>query len=272
MEIYIGCSVCAIIFIIVLHCIMFNIKNNKIVKNNSLKYKQILLINENTKFFDDFENTYKYVCTCNSKRQLDKLSLYEMLKSNIENQFNSIKSLITKVEENKKMLDVYNKKISIIKSTITPEETKKLKIKHEKFLDIEKTLFNKAKLCPKLGFEINCYAYYISPQGRNHYHKECTYTYNQIFNAFNEVTKQIAYRLTKVYQIKLERSKITDSVRYDVLKRDNFKCQLCGASQKDGVTLHVDHIIPVSKGGTSNFNNLRTLCDRCNLGKSDKLE
>lgn len=272
MEIYIGCSVCAIIFIVILLCVLFNIKNNKIVKENSFKYKQLITINGNTKFFDDFENRYKYVCVCNSKRQLDKLSLYKMLKSNIENQLNFIKNLISKVEENKKLLNAYNKKISTIKSTITEEEAKKLKIKYEKFLNIEETLFNNAKLCPKLQFEIYCYAYYISPQGRNYYHKEYTYTYNQVLDAFNEVTKLIAYRLTKAYQIKLERSKITDSLRYDVLKRDNFKCQLCGASQKDGATLHVDHIIPVSKGGTSDFENLRTLCSRCNLGKSDKVE
>ena len=64
---------------------------------------------------------------------------------------------------------------------------------------------------------------------------------------------------------------MTDSLRYDVLKRDGFKCQICGASAQDGATLHVDHIIPVSKGGKTEMSNLQTLCDRCNLGKSNKL-
>lgn len=69
-----------------------------------------------------------------------------------------------------------------------------------------------------------------------------------------------------------ERRKMTDSLRYDILRRDGFRCQLCGATQKDGYRLHVDHIIPVSRGGQTVPSNLRTLCERCNMGKSDKLE
>jgi HNH endonuclease len=66
---------------------------------------------------------------------------------------------------------------------------------------------------------------------------------------------------------------ITKSMRFDVLKRDNFKCRLCGASPADDpkVRLQVDHIIPVSKGGETFFSNLQTLCRDCNLGKTNKL-
>lgn len=69
-----------------------------------------------------------------------------------------------------------------------------------------------------------------------------------------------------------ERAKVTASVRYDVMKRNGFRCVLCGRSKQDGVILHVDHIIPVSKGGTSDMSNLRTLCSDCNLGKRDKYD
>lgn len=64
---------------------------------------------------------------------------------------------------------------------------------------------------------------------------------------------------------------ISDKLRYQVLKRDNFKCCACGASPaKDpAVDLHIDHIIPWSKGGETKLENLQTLCARCNLGKSD---
>lgn len=68
------------------------------------------------------------------------------------------------------------------------------------------------------------------------------------------------------------REAITKSMRYDVLKRDNFRCCICGRSSEDGVKLHVDHIFPVSKGGKTTMDNLRTLCMDCNLGKSDKIE
>ena len=69
-----------------------------------------------------------------------------------------------------------------------------------------------------------------------------------------------------------QRRLMTDSLRYDVMRRDGFRCQLCGAMAKDGVQLHVDHILPVSKGGKTEISNLRTLCERCNMGKRDKIE
>ena len=64
---------------------------------------------------------------------------------------------------------------------------------------------------------------------------------------------------------------ISDKLRYQVLKRDCFKCCACGASPaKDpSVELHIDHIIPWSKGGETSLENLQTLCSRCNLGKGD---
>lgn len=62
-------------------------------------------------------------------------------------------------------------------------------------------------------------------------------------------------------------------LRFRVMQRDNFKCCICGASPaKDpSVELHIDHIIPWSKGGETTIDNLQTLCSKCNLGKSDLL-
>lgn len=63
-------------------------------------------------------------------------------------------------------------------------------------------------------------------------------------------------------------------LRYKVLQRDHFKCKLCGRSPATNPTviLHVDHIIPYSKGGPTKEENLRVLCSSCNLGKSDRIE
>ena len=54
---------------------------------------------------------------------------------------------------------------------------------------------------------------------------------------------------------------IPDKLRYQVLKRDNFKCCACGASPaKDpSVELHIDHILPWAKGGETVLENLQTL-------------
>jgi hypothetical protein len=58
-------------------------------------------------------------------------------------------------------------------------------------------------------------------------------------------------------------------LRAQVLMRDEAKCRLCGATPSNGGKLHVDHIIPWSKGGETVLTNLQILCEQCNIGKSD---
>lgn len=63
-------------------------------------------------------------------------------------------------------------------------------------------------------------------------------------------------------------------LRWRVMNRDKFKCCCCGASPAidPTVKLHVDHILPYSKGGKTTLDNLQTLCSKCNLGKGDLTE
>jgi len=62
---------------------------------------------------------------------------------------------------------------------------------------------------------------------------------------------------------------IPSEVKKDVWIRDGGKCVLCGSN----INLHFDHDLPYSKGGTSlTAKNVRLLCMKCNLSKSDKIE
>lgn len=74
-------------------------------------------------------------------------------------------------------------------------------------------------------------------------------------------------------EIKIKRTPrgINLRLRFTILKRDNFSCSKCGRSPaKDpSIILHVDHIIPWSKDGETIIDNLETLCEQCNLGKSN---
>ena len=76
----------------------------------------------------------------------------------------------------------------------------------------------------------------------------------------------------KATKPKRKRTNIPRGLRHEVFKRDNYRCVECGASKDDGATLHVDHKIPVSKGGTDELSNLQTLCSDCNLNKSDVIQ
>lgn len=59
------------------------------------------------------------------------------------------------------------------------------------------------------------------------------------------------------------------SLRFRILERDRC-CKLCGRGPKEGIKLHIDHIIPYSLGGTTTLDNLQTLCQDCNIGKSNR--
>lgn len=63
------------------------------------------------------------------------------------------------------------------------------------------------------------------------------------------------------------RKKISKRTRFEVFKRDQFRCQYCGGSAPD-VVLVVDHVRPVADGGDDSPLNLVTSCDPCNAGKS----
>jgi len=63
-----------------------------------------------------------------------------------------------------------------------------------------------------------------------------------------------------------KRKAISKKLRFEVFKRDSFKCQYCGAAAPD-VLLQADHIKPVKDGGLTDITNLITSCSDCNSGK-----
>lgn len=62
---------------------------------------------------------------------------------------------------------------------------------------------------------------------------------------------------------KRRREAITESVRVAVMTRAGQCCEICGSNQN----LHIDHVVPFSKGGSNDMKNLQLLCRDCNLRK-----
>lgn len=63
---------------------------------------------------------------------------------------------------------------------------------------------------------------------------------------------------------------VMPAMRWQVFQRDGWKCVACGRTSHDGAILHVDHIVPRSKGGPDTLENFQTLCETCNIGKSNR--
>jgi HNH endonuclease len=63
--------------------------------------------------------------------------------------------------------------------------------------------------------------------------------------------------------VNLVRQVIPEAVRHEVWRRDQGSCVRCGSQQR----LEFDHIIPLSKGGSSTARNIQLLCEPCNRSK-----
>lgn len=61
---------------------------------------------------------------------------------------------------------------------------------------------------------------------------------------------------------------LSKTLRFEVLKRDGFRCRYCGVTAVASA-LEVDHVVPRSKGGVDSPENLVAACFDCNRGKSD---
>ena len=91
----------------------------------------------------------------------------------------------------------------------------------------------------------------------------------------NASTHQVADINARVLRSKISTKRTSRNInlklRFTVLQKDDFRCRSCGASpaKNPGIELHVDHIVPWSKGGETEIMNLQTLCSKCNLGKSN---
>lgn len=72
------------------------------------------------------------------------------------------------------------------------------------------------------------------------------------------------------YDTKNQRKLMTPALRRQIMERDGYTCQLCGKYMPDEVGLHIDHILPVARGGKSVPSNLRVLCSKCNGSKGAK--
>ena len=255
-----------IILLIIKH-IIYN-KKKKIVLKHSNLIKTIKYINSNYEF-KTIENTlHKVLYKAKSKKQLDDITSNTILLEYIDNNTDNIRTDIENVIYDIALLDEYNDEVKSLCDNMKHTEYKDINISKEDFNKIEDKIIKKILL--DYTFELNCLIkiYYVTPKKKNKYIRKEMVTLDYLIDIYDKWVGINNYKQTKEY----ERSKMSNSLRYDILRRDNFRCKICGATQDDGVKLHVDHIIPVAKGGKTEPSNLRTLCEDCNRGKSDKIE
>ena len=217
--------------------------------------------------FQTFTSRYQYRKSLKSKAQFDRSRLPDILDEWVFSHEFDIKKALAMANKNRQLFDQYVQEYdeAVRKDALVHHEYHD---KYSYFRRYEKNLVLKEKLNPPRSISVLIHKQYTSPQGRNHYHDQQLYPQTMIENSLQK--NQLARKVQDEKQ--RERALMTDSLRYEILRRDGFKCSLCGATAADGTKLHVDHIKPISKGGKTERSNLRTLCERCNLGKGAKYD
>ena len=239
-------------------------EDNNLIKQESTKVKKIIELNNKYQFKEIKNVKHNIVEREYSRKSLDRVICVNVIKYHIENDIDFLRADIENAIYNLNILNEYQNNVNEI---INQNYSDKSSFSLSKFTKVEKRVLN-SLIYKEENFLINVSleVYYRSNSGRVYDSNGENYTFDELVNLYNEWMNGKRYEETK----KQERQIMNDDIRYNVLKRDNYTCQICGATVKDGVKLHVDHIIPVSEGGKTVMSNLQTLCDRCNLGKSNK--
>jgi len=123
-------------------------------------------------------------------------------------------------------------------------------------VDIETDLNKNPELKCRIGWFCNKFIKWCCDQ-RIVYEADIHDEVNEFFDLY------IAPRL---YNINID---LWKEISHLVFKRDNYTCHYCG--QVGGI-LEIDHLTPISRGGTNDLNNLKASCRKCNRQKKDKTE
>ena len=109
---------------------------------------------------------------------------------------------------------------------------------------IENYILKRASLKPTLKMVIKVNLSYVSPKGKNSYKEVYYFTDNFIHIAQERLIEIENHKKTKTYQRQL----MTPKLRFEILKRDDYKCKICGLSSNDGTELHIDPYSSDCKG------------------------
>lgn len=138
--------------------------------------------------------------------------------------------------------------------------------------------FSKDKLEEKLGFvqidfsDLYFPKYtmqYISDGGNSSMKTEVIFNLDNLERFINYLAEHIKWRES----VEGQRALMTPKLRNFIKERDGHTCCICqNTTEKEpNLLLEIDHIIPLSKGGMTEENNLQTLCWKCNRRKGAKI-
>ncbi len=183
-----------------------------------------------------------------------------------------VKKSIAAADENRRNYSIYENRIN--RECFFNQYDTEVTLKNKnKLAELEKKIFASLKKQPVIYFSIAVRLILTNINGRRLGHKGDIFNTQQIEEIISHLNQKHDgfYLNDSIWQsiCRVERGKVSNRMRFAIYKRDGNRCRKCGRSTGD---LEVDHIYPIAKGGKSTFDNLQTLCHRCNTLKADTVE
>lgn len=259
-----------VIVVIIIPIILFIIykKYEKFVFEHSISLQKLDEINSKYNFNEIVE--YCFTKEYDNENYYEMVSTEDYLIEQLQYEQNQIKKNISLTIENQNLFEEYKEEVEKV-SSYGEFDVKPLKIS-KLLLFIEKRFFNSHIKNPTLDFAVLVVITRTDINGRAFEHKCRSFFIDEIEDLIFRIRDKDGDRFKdkEIWNslIRVERSKVSNKLRFVVYERDNYQCQKCGRT----TDLEVDHIIPISKGGETTLDNLQTLCRSCNLEKSDKIE
>lgn len=259
--------------IIVLSCLYFRqLKYDNFILQNSLCLKQLKEINSryhfNTNISFDQYHTY------DNENFYDTISCKDYLIYQLQYIGKKIVAQIKKISENKQSYSSYLSEVKTVsnfgrfQNAIQNLNLEKLIAKEKKCL--RKNLLQK----PTTQFVLSITLYCSTINGRIYAQKTAAFYESDIFALIKRLNNKSGkfFNDREIWDslCRVERGKVSNKMRFSIYERDGYRCRRCGISNRYA-NLEIDHIIPISKGGKSTYDNLQTLCHRCNVEKGDSV-
>lgn len=268
------------IFIFVLCAVLFGVlffllkkrkeEHIKFLLENSVTIKKLLEINNKYKFFEEinsFDEEHVY----------DNEIYYEMISCEdyliYQLQFNKfdVEKEIKKIKNNLENYKSYSQEILQI-DTFGKFDQINDKLNQKYLLKLEKKYFNKNNKNPIVNFDIKIILYCSKINGEIYRKKKQVFSIEEISTLIKRLNNKNRdfYNDKDIWDslCRVERGKVSNKMRFSIYKRDGYMCCICGRTERSDF-LEIDHIKPIAKGGKSTYDNLQTLCRRCNKRKGD---
>lgn len=244
-------------------------KYTEFMQEHSVALKQLKIINQHYHFFEvaDFDEEHIY----DNEICYDTVSCEDYLVYVLVNNEKGIRKAMKDCQTNIHLWREYEAEIN--ETCIKNEYDTDSLPKNKKYLqNLESEILTDTLLKPTLFFSITIY---LERRDMGNTYKESkteVFEPKEISDLLRLINQKDGcfYRVKSIWDAlcRVERGKVSNRMRFAIFRRDGERCKRCG-SRHD---LEIDHIVPISKGGKSTYDNLQTLCHSCNMEKGTDIE